>query len=635
MARLRPWLLYLMVLVFVLLSGFSIAGYFTNVHLVSVQQQSSAWSLSQLQLQLQRFCLSLQLYEAGRRDKEQLQLSYDLLWSRVDIFLQGRDSEALRRQPGVTEQITQLAALLRANADTISALPAGESTRSMVLGGVFTPFQEVINTIMVDTLTSSESLQSLRTVERAQQQLAFSLIGLVISGLLLALYLLRQYRRYTLLALHDPLTSLANRSAFQMQLQQAAHQPGDALLCLIDLNQFKEVNLTLGQAQGDAMLQRTGRRLRANLPATAVIARLESDDFAVLLTDMADQSVVLCQLQQLQQVLLFEYFLPDRVFQVRASMGLALSKGGFDADALLAQASMALDQAKRSHSRTPVLFADAMAVAVSRRRALLESISMGLMDVSISNPLRLVYQPLYALDCREMSGMEVLVRWQHPEFGAIAPLEIIELVENNGLGQTYANWLLERIRHDLHLDELPWPSHLRIAINLSPSIFTTQLPQWLDSRLAQIGLPAAQLLVEITETIAMVEFKRSQFIVNELHKLGITVALDDFGTGYSSLSYLRELQVDKLKIDKSFIRQLHADRKQRMFVRHIVRLSHYLDVSVVAEGIETEAEERMAHKLGCDEGQGYYYARPLEAEAMRLRLGQERLPRPEPHAHGS
>ncbi len=258
-----------------------------------------------------------------------------------------------------------------------------------------------------------------------------------------------------------------------------------------------------------------------------------------------------------------------------------------------------------------------------RRQRLAADLNLQLRrDDEEPSQLYLCYQPILPSGAAEQLGCEVLLRWQHPQLGYISPLEIVEVAESHGLGSALGDWIFGCLNRDLACLPATLLARLEVAVNLSASQFHADLPDRIEQYLRNGPLPAPQLVLELTETIALKDFQLSQRIVQALTDKQIRVALDDFGTGWSSLSYLRELRVDKLKIDKSFIQGIDHDHRQQVFVRSITELAHNLGVKVVAEGVETRDEQTAVGRMGVNEVQGYYHARPLRLAAFAEFAGQ-------------
>ncbi|MFP8967338.1 putative bifunctional diguanylate cyclase/phosphodiesterase [Pokkaliibacter sp. CJK22405] len=617
--QLRSSFLYAIVVVFVLLSGFSYVQYTRNASLLSTHIQLSAWSLAQLELEHQKFYSSLSLYQAGALDHKGLMFSYDMLWNRLTVFLQGKENAALRSRFGADETVSSLFALIRSYEPIISdpaKLTDAELSRMHL---AIEPFTSQIREIMVLNFTGPEALSRMDSIRKQQHLLALNIAGLVLSGLILVVYLLRQNRKERFRAMHDSLTGLYNRGAFQQALKQNQSQRHAQLsaLALIDLSRFRDINSAMGQAHGDELLIDMARLLVRHGRKDDLVARLDSDHFAILMTNLSSREETLGHLHLLQQLLMTECLSQETRFQLEVRAGICFLHPELSSDQAMSQASLALIEAKKKAVNTPVSFAPAMAERSRRQQMLSRDLRTQLLETPVADTqLYLVYQPIYDMQSQQLRGAEVLIRWSHPTLGAIPPMELIDMAESHRLGQLLGDWIFNRIGSDA----LVLAPGLRLSVNLSPSLFNHGLPQWLLGGLQRAGLTPEQLMVEITENTVMASMQRSRSILHRVRDAGIEAALDDFGTGYSSLSYLRELPVDKLKIDKSFIQGLSHKASQRAFVGTMMQLANHLQLEVVAEGIETEEDARAARQLGCQQAQGFFFSYPLEASAMRRLL---------------
>jgi len=415
-------------------------------------------------------------------------------------------------------------------------------------------------------------------------------------------------------ALHDLLTDLPNRTLLHHRLDQAfaARGPERSLaLLLIDLDRFKEINDTFGHQYGDLLLQQIEPRLRSVLQADQVVARLGGDEFAVLLED-ADAVRAERVARQLLDALDEPFNVAGNTLDVGGSIGIAVGpEHGHDPDMLLRRADIAMYVAKRS-SRGLAMFSsehdqhspDRLGLAGELRRAI------------ENDELTLYYQPKVSLKTGSCIGVEALVRWQHPRRGIVPPDQFIPLAEQTGLIRPLSRWVLNaalRQSRAWQQDGLEVP----IAINLSMrDLHDPDLPDTVAELLATWQVPTAQLMVEITENGLMADPARALSTVTGLRAMGIRIAIDDFGTGYSSLAYLKRLPLDELKIDRSFVRELAADRDDLAIVRSTISLGHDLGLKIVAEGVEDRATMDLLRSLGCDVGQGYHFSRPVTADAL-------------------
>lgn len=460
------------------------------------------------------------------------------------------------------------------------------------------------------------------------------LIGLISGLLSLAAFLLLRkvpermlddaMRQVTHLATHDALTGLANRPVLMDRLGLAlanARRDADdavALLCL-DLDRFKEVNDTLGHAMGDALLRQVGERLRPELRETDTVARLGGDEFAIVQLRANHPHAAEALAQRIIDVLSQPFDLGPHQVVVGVTVGIALARGRSHAHAesLLADADTALYAAKREGRGIFRFFAEEMNVALRERRAMEADLRKALKR----GEFELHYQPQVALGSGRFTGVEALLRWNHPERGAVRPDTFIPLAEEIGLLPEIGAWVLRTACSDA----LRW-GDARVAVNVSVhQIHAGGFETIVARALAETGLPAARLEIEITEGVLLTHTDATVRTLEQIRALGVTVAMDDFGTGYSSLGYLQRFRFDKLKIDRSFVANLHEDPRAAAIVEAVLGITRALGVRANAEGVETEAQARMLAERGCDEAQGWLYGKPFPAVAID-RLLADRAP---------
>ncbi|WP_257167788.1 EAL domain-containing protein [Bradyrhizobium sp. SRS-191] len=431
----------------------------------------------------------------------------------------------------------------------------------------------------------------------------------------------RAEARLAFLAQHDALTGLPSRSLLRQQtddkLIQMRRGSEKMAVLVLGLDNFKSINDTLGHGVGDRLLRGVGKRLRSILRQEDIVARLNSDEFAIVQGGLArpEDAAQLCR--RLLQAIADPYLIDGSSVTIGATIGIAMAPNdGDDAEKLLKNADMALSRAKTETRGSFSYFESGMdARAQSRRK-----IETELRDAIQRDVLQPHYQPLIDLVTGRITGFEALVRWPHPERGMIPPSEFIPIAEETGLISGLGRSMLRQACSDA----AKWPDEVRVAVNMSPLQFRVgNVLSLVMDALKQSGLPASRLELEITETLVLEKSGQVLATLHALRALGVRISMDDFGTGYSSLSYLRSFPFDKIKVDQSFIRDLAANREAQAIVRSIVSLGKGLGVTITAEGVETEAELRCLRAEGCHEAQGYLFSRPRpNAEIVGLLQAQ-------------
>ncbi len=411
-------------------------------------------------------------------------------------------------------------------------------------------------------------------------------------------------------ASHDALTGLPNRTLLQRQVERciASSPGGDARfsLLLLDLDRFKEINDTFGHPCGDAVLHQFSPRLLEAVRDSDLVARLGGDEFGILLPGADEERAIGVAgriLGELESPIVVE----GHPFDVGVSIGIALyPEHGLDAVTLMKHADVAMYAAKRARSGRAV-YSAGQADLSPRRMRLVGELRQAIAD----GQLRLHYQPMVDLRTMQPVGAEALVRWQHPIDGLLAPGEFIPLAEQTGLIRPLG---LRALQESLG-QFLAWRREgldLRVAVNLAPeNLQDDQLTETIDRLFAESDAPSRWLTVEVTESAMMADPTRAKAVLARLHRMGVLIAIDDFGTGYSSLAYLKELPVDKVKIDRSFVRDMAHNERDACIVRSVIDLGHNLGLRVVAEGVEDRATLELLASWGCDLAQGYYIGRPM------------------------
>ena len=431
----------------------------------------------------------------------------------------------------------------------------------------------------------------------------------------------RAEQRLAFMAQHDGLTGLPNRILLRQKLDElliSTRRSGDKVAVLfIDLDNFKAINDTLGHAIGDKLLRGVTKRLKSSLREEDSVARLGSDEFAVVQAGIQRPEDVAFLARRLIDAVGEPYLFDGHTIVSGASIGIAIAPGdGDDAEKLLKNADMALSRAKSEGNATFSFFESEMdARAQTRRR-----IEIDLRDAIENSVLQPYYQPLVDLKSGRITGFEALVRWPHPERGMIPPGDFIPVAEETGLINAVGGLMLRRAC----ADAAKWPDDVRVAVNLSPLQFRVgNLLSVVMDALKHSGLSPRRLELEITETLLMDKSDQVLATLHALRALGVRISMDDFGTGYSSLSYLRSFPFDKIKIDQSFVRDLDSNHDGQAIVRSIISLGKGLGVTITAEGVETEAELSCLRFEGCDEGQGFLFSRARpNSDITQLLLAQ-------------
>jgi diguanylate cyclase (GGDEF)-like protein/PAS domain S-box-containing protein len=427
-------------------------------------------------------------------------------------------------------------------------------------------------------------------------------------------------------AFTDSLTGMPNRALFRKRLAEAVAGSGGrpVTVLLLDLDDFKLVNDNLGHNAGDELLATIAERLRGQVRPVDTLARLGGDEFAVLLDDVEPQDATALA-ERLLVTVRQPMRLASRDISCSLSIGIATSVGAdgeIPAEQLLGNADLAMYAAKRSGRNAYAVFEPNMITSVLQEAQQRADLEHGLeFDEFV-----VLYQPVVDMDSRHLSGVEALVRWQHPQQGLLGPYHFIADAEANGLIVPLGRWVLRQACAQLARwrAETPQAAGLTMNVNLSARQFQyTGLVGDVAAAIADAGIDAGSLTLEITESMLMADIDSAKETLLALRRLGVHLAIDDFGTGYSSLSYLKQLPVDIIKIDKSFVDNVDTDADDVALVDAVVGLGQALKMKTVAEGIETDEQRSALKRIGIDHGQGYLFGRPGEAVAISAMLGQQ------------
>lgn len=433
------------------------------------------------------------------------------------------------------------------------------------------------------------------------------------------------------LAYYDALTHLPNRTLFQDRLysalQHAERQQAWVVLMFLDLDRFKPINDSLGHAAGDRMLKEMALRLLGCVDEDDTVARMGGDEFTLLLQPRPTQQAALNQAihvaEQILASLVKPFVLEGREFFVTASIGIALSpQDGNELSQLMKNADTAMYHAKeRGKNNFQFYQVDMNASALERLE--LES---DLRHALEQGEFTLYYQPQFSGDGKRLTGAEALLRWRHPRRGLVPPVEFIPVLEELGLVVEIGDWVLKEACRQLrewHLARVRVP---KVSVNISARQFSDgQLGTRIAGILQETGLPPACLELELTESILMREVSEAMQILAGLKRLGLSIAVDDFGTGYSSLNYLKQFPIDVLKIDRTFVDGLPSGEQDAQIARAIIAMAHSLNLSVIAEGVETHEQLEFLREHGCDEVQGYLFGRPMPATRFEAQFSNDAL----------
>ena len=434
------------------------------------------------------------------------------------------------------------------------------------------------------------------------------------------------------MANHDALTGLPNRRLLHDRLHQAialAHRHRQKVAVMfIDLDRFKTINDTLGHANGDLLLQAVGKRISAELREGDTVARLGGDEFVVVLPELEDTNDAAVIAQKLAAVFAAAFPVAGNDLHVTPSIGIAIyPNDGTDPETLTRNADTAMYHAKDTGRNNHKFFTEQMNISAAERFALENKLHNAL----DRGELLLYYQPRVAIDTRRPSGFEALLRWRHPEQGMVSPASFIPVAEETGLIVPIGAWVLREACRQHMAWRAAGHAPLPVAVNLSPRQFRQpNLVEVVARTLADTGMEARYLELEITEGSLMQTTEQTLDTLRSLNDLGVQLSIDDFGVGYSSLNYLKRFPVDQLKIDQSFVRDIATDADDAAIVSAIIGLARNLQLNVVAEGVETEEQLAFISASGCKEAQGFYFSRPLPAEEIATRFlapqGRESAP---------
>ena len=431
--------------------------------------------------------------------------------------------------------------------------------------------------------------------------------------------------RIEFLAYHDALTGLPNRMLANDRLVQGiahAHRLKTRVAVMfLDLDDFKTINDTLGHSTGDRMLTAVADRLTLCVRESDTVSRQGGDEFLVMLNDVDELDAINNIAVSILEKISKPYLIDEHELSISTSIGIAVyPDDGLDCDTLLKNADMAMYNAKQSGRNTHRFFTEEMNDYVLEHLLIRNGLMRGLEH----DEFRLHYQPQLDLADGCLIGVEALIRWQHPELGMVPPNRFIPVAEESGMIVPIGEWVLREACRQMHVWHQSGGAGLVVSVNISAVQFRRgDLEQVVSAALAESGLQPEFLELELTESILIQDVEKSLDIIRRLKELGVRLSIDDFGTGYSSLAYLRQLPVDKLKIDQSFVREIVTRQDDAAIALSIITLAHTLQKRVIAEGVETTEQLRFMQQHGCDEIQGYLFSRPLTSEAFEAFISRD------------
>ncbi len=626
------WLILITTALLLVFSGVLYLQFHHSRQLSSTVQYSEnivAWNIFQLQSEALRFnnATFAAALDPAAMDRDYLRLRYDLFYSRVDIVRLNPATEQLLEGTDYTSILQRIDDFLL-NTDPYfidDSRPLDQAALHSILQQLES-LQASLNDLSITSVQKS-GIQVENRAAEVQRQIAIS-TGLIMFQLILTLLffyiVIRQLKQLkasrkelSQLANYDPLTSLPNRRLFLDRLGQEvrkAHRTkGRLALLFLDLDNFKDINDTLGHEVGDLLLQEAARRLGDCVRASDTVARLGGDEFTIILSDLDDTEHVAAIGQAILKTLSDPFELDGREGFVSASIGITFyPDDAKDVNTLLKNADQAMYVAKEQGCNRFHYFTASMQEAAQTKVHLVNDLHSALAN----EEFQLHYHPIIELATGSMHKAEALLRWKHPRRGMISPLAFIPIAEETGLIIDIGNWVF----HEAARQAQRWRQQLQpgfqVSINTSPLQLrseTNKLELWRKS-LKSAGLPGNAIAIEITESLLMDACFAKRLIA--IHDMGIEVSLDDFGTGSSSMSYLKKFDIDYLKIHKSFVANLQQGSSDLAICEAVIAMAHKLGIRVIAEGIETQEQQNLLKAMGCDFGQGYLYSHPVSAAAF-------------------
>ncbi|HDT6506764.1 TPA: EAL domain-containing protein [Klebsiella aerogenes] len=629
------------ILTAIILSLFIVTGYITYlVHerqseLQKLTRYTDSWSVSQMVSEYMRLeaRLSALALNVKGTDRDEVRLRLEIMMSQIELLQQGELGQFIRKSEQRQATVTSLIQILDQLDRQLDTMTPGQmatllhtmskldgpmtSLASMTLAQDF----DVVNlthdkiqhlyyiysviSILLITMCITLGLLMLRqnnNLRRAHVRMKLLANDLQLSKEKLQV----QNRRLQYDAYHDSLTGMPNRLSFWQRLQEVVNHVkpyhGCAVVMLFDLDNFKDVNDTLGHDAGDKLLQELASRLSFFRKTSETLYRLGGDEFALVSQDLSEE-MALARADVIREKISQPYHIFDSLINIGASIGIVISDGESRTDYLYKCADLALYEAKKSGAGNVQVFRDSMLQRLQENK----SFEDDLLHALENDQFKVYYQPIADTVSREIYGYEALVRWFHPLRGMVPPTEFIPVAEKTGLINQLGEWVLKTACEEA----ARWEQPLKVSVNVSPiQLINTSLTETVAAVLKKTGLDPRRLDLEITESDVFNENTRSLEILSQLREQGIQISIDDFGTGYSSLSRLSYFPFDKIKIDRSFVVNIPMQKDDLDIVRLIISMGKSLHMRIVAEGVETEEQLTSLQQLGCDLVQGYLIGKP-------------------------
>ncbi|WP_051216007.1 putative bifunctional diguanylate cyclase/phosphodiesterase [Ferrimonas futtsuensis] len=616
MKRFKLLVLAGVVLLFAFSSVISSQRHSQMSNLLSHSMKTVSWSAAELEMELIKLQHAFRRVALSDLPADEARLRFEILWSRVQVLAVGEEARDFRSHPGVEPLLQDLGASLVHLDSQVMALTDGD-LRALELMKQLQPMEALVRQLNVQSFSGDRALFNLKRVFDLQYEANIYLFGLLISGAVLVILVIRESRNNRRQALHDSLTNLPNRNLFQKRLELAIskgrRKQQRVAVYMMDMNGFKEINDQLGHAAGDQLLREVAARLKNSIGEGELVARLGGDEFGILQQNVAGSDQALVFARQLAAEVNTPVTILGQRISPRLSIGVSLfPEDARQPDKLLNNADTAMYAAKNEEMCCR-LFEQEMENRALRKRILADDLARAIAQ----DQLQQLYQPIVSMKSRRVILVEALLRWRHPVYGDISPLEVVAIAEQSGLAESLNCWVMTQACRQNMAWRAEGLNPPQVSVNISPMMYSRyDLVAMVERVLVETEVPADQLVIEVTEDTTMQDIESSPQILSRLRSLGVGLALDDFGTGHSSLSHLKQLPFQKLKIDKTFVRELESSPRDVELIKAIIHMAHGLGMQVVAEGIEEYSSYRQLSLQGCEYAQGYLLYRPLPSHEI-------------------